>query len=147
MLQEFFSRGALVLAVLMTAYPPSAGSANSPSSATATALQTEHDCSVSRCCWHHVAIESDPSGAHVYGNDGLDWGPTGTGVNRIFWRYPQQNEYQGGGINCFVRSNYTVTLKKSGYKTTYHTWSRQYYGSRDEATRNTAKITVVLDTP
>ena len=149
MLQRLLSRGALAVAVLMTLYPLSAGSASPPSLGTAAALQTEHDCSVSHCCWHNVAFDSDPTGGHVYGNDGLDWGQTGTGngVNRIFWRYPQQNEYQGGGINCFVRLNYTVTLKKPGYRTTYHTWSRQYYSSRDEAIRNTAKITVVLDTP
>ena len=87
-------------------------------------------------------ISSDPVGARVYGQDGLDWGITTEKgwITRIF------REPNSSGVQAF---SYTITLKKSGYHTTYHTFKVRFknYSSQEDAYAkgNRHEITVVLD--
>jgi hypothetical protein len=91
-----------------------------------------------------VYVDSDPVGARVYGEDGSDWGLTNekTWVIRKF-RCKDPNET----YRC-ADKKYTIKLKKSGYDTTYHTFSIDYRWSSTRSAcekGNRQEITVVLD--
>jgi len=96
-----------------------------------------------RRCLHKVRVDSDPVGAHVYGEDGSYWGQTSDDeyVVKYFQKEPPCDP-----------DRYTLTLKKRGYKTTKHTYTRHWtYGEpwhhpAEPDPYYTETIVVVLDT-
>jgi len=92
-------------------------------------------------CLAIVKINSDPTGAQVYGEDGNDWGQTSNSgpVVRNFW--VAKTPYA-----CSKQSMaYTVTLKKRDYKATQHTFTIYYHWYPKDAQEHPQVITVVLD--
>ncbi len=90
--------------------------------------------------WAAVKIQTDPPGAHVYGQDGTYWGKTKEGssgyVYRIFYK----------DVEIGYSDRYTITARKRGYKITKHTFPLRYhFWERDYAEEHADELVIVLD--